>query len=91
MAKIELQDIHVSYPIYGESSFSLRRLLLHKTTGGRLYQNENIRMVHALQGITFSLERGDRLGLVGSNGAGKSTLLKTLGQFLTPMSGLPIS
>jgi ABC-type polysaccharide/polyol phosphate transport system ATPase subunit len=41
----------------------------------------------ALQDITFSLKRGEVLGLVGLNGAGKSTLLKILSQVTVPTSG----
>src|SRR5712692_2667706 len=41
----------------------------------------------ALRDITFSLKRGDVLGLVGSNGAGKSTLLKILSRVTVPTSG----
>jgi lipopolysaccharide transport system ATP-binding protein len=41
----------------------------------------------ALNDVSFSLEKGDRLGLVGSNGAGKSTLLKILSQITAPTSG----
>ncbi|MGL4631675.1 MAG: ABC transporter ATP-binding protein [Leadbetterella sp.] len=41
----------------------------------------------ALKDVSFSLEQGDRLGLIGSNGAGKSTLLKVLSQITEPTTG----
>src|SRR6185436_8214001 len=41
----------------------------------------------ALKDITFSLKRGEVLGLVGPNGAGKSTLLKILSRVTVPTSG----
>jgi len=41
----------------------------------------------ALKGLNFSLERGDRLGIIGRNGAGKSTLLKLLSRVTAPTEG----
>ncbi len=41
----------------------------------------------ALEGISFSLHRGDRLAVVGPNGAGKSTLLKVIAGVLSPDDG----
>lgn len=41
----------------------------------------------ALQDISFELEKGDALGVVGLNGSGKSTLLKLISGILKPTSG----
>lgn len=55
--------------------------------GGTIEGQGRVRHVTALEGVSFTLEAGDRLGLVGSNGAGKTTLLKTLYGIYEPTTG----
>jgi branched-chain amino acid transport system ATP-binding protein len=43
--------------------------------------------IHALQGISFDVDVGEIVTLIGANGAGKSTTLKTLSGLLRPRSG----
>jgi len=43
--------------------------------------------IHALKGISLSVEQGEVVTLIGSNGAGKSTTLKTVSGLLSPRSG----
>ena len=43
--------------------------------------------VRAVDGVTFSVDRGTVTGLIGPNGAGKSTALNVIGGFLPPDSG----
>lgn len=40
-----------------------------------------------INGISFSVESGEFIGIIGPNGAGKSTLLKTIGRVIHPKSG----
>ena len=43
--------------------------------------------VKAVDGVTFTIERGERVGFLGPNGAGKTTTLKVLSGLLHPTSG----
>lgn len=42
---------------------------------------------HPLASLSFSVQRGERLGIIGGNGLGKSTLLETLSEKIQPISG----
>jgi capsular polysaccharide transport system ATP-binding protein len=45
------------------------------------------RVHRAVNGVSFSVERGEKLALIGRNGAGKSTLIRLLGRVELPTSG----
>lgn len=49
--------------------------------------NQTDGLIHALKNVSFTLNEGDKLGLIGLNGSGKSTLLKIIGGFIKPSSG----
>lgn len=44
--------------------------------------------IHALKGVSFHLDKGEVVALIGANGAGKSTVLKTISGLLRPREGL---
>lgn len=51
------------------------------------YYSHGSRQKLVLQGVNLSIDRGDRVGLLGRNGAGKSTLIKLIGGVEMPTSG----
>lgn len=87
MARIELQDVSLSYPIYGANARLLKNSVINMATGGRLNKDNPTVRVEALKNVNLKLEVGDRLGLIGHNGAGKTTLLKVLAQIYEPTKG----
>ena len=70
--------------IYNTYTTPQHRLLEIVSGGRKKYAHET----RALDDVTFTLEKGGRLGIIGENGSGKSTLLKVLAGVLTPTSGL---
>jgi len=48
---------------------------------------KDFRLVHAVDGVTMTIPRGEVFGLVGPDGAGKSTLIRMLATVLEPTSG----
>jgi ABC-type polysaccharide/polyol phosphate transport system ATPase subunit len=89
MAAVILENVFVEFPIYGTGR-SLRTALFARATGGLIQHDaagHGRVVVKALNGVSFALRDGDRLGLVGGNGAGKSTLLKVLAGVYQPLSG----
>lgn len=43
--------------------------------------------IHAIKGVSFSIDKGEIVTLIGANGAGKSTILKTVSGILKPKTG----
>lgn len=53
----------------------------------KVYEDEGRGRIVAVDGVSFSVERGEIFGLLGPNGAGKTTTLRTLATVLAPTSG----
>ena len=89
--KIILDNVSLTYPVYGSNGRSFKRSLINITTGGRLNKEANHVVVEALRHVSFTLQSGDRVGLLGHNGAGKTTLLRVLAQIYEPTHGKMIT
>lgn len=87
-ALIRLSGVELSYPVYSIRAHSLRNTIANLAIGGKLLKDgQDIIHVKALDGINFSLDEGDRMGIIGHNGAGKSTLLKVIAGIYEPDRG----
>ncbi|MGE0868792.1 MAG: ATP-binding cassette domain-containing protein [Kofleriaceae bacterium] len=70
----------------------IKHFRVHKRPPGfvaalRSLVHRNYELVKAVDGVSFTIERGERVGFLGPNGAGKTTTLKVLSGLLHPTSG----
>lgn len=75
---IEVNDVTITYKLI--KNFSIQRNLL-KGNG------ETAEEFEAIKGVSFSVAKGEILGIVGKNGSGKSTLLRAIAGVFCPNSG----
>ena len=74
---IELNDVCINYRIFND--VSIRKSFFHKQDRELLFE--------AVKHVSFDVEEGGILGIIGQNGSGKSTLLRSIAGVFTPNSG----
>ncbi len=79
---IDVSHVSMHFNLMVEKVDSLKEYVV-KLLKGKLLYNDFI----ALNDVSFQVEKGEIVGLVGFNGAGKSTMLKILAGVLTPTEG----
>lgn len=82
MAVIECNNVSIRYKTGNFKAIGLKEYLAKKITGKLIVEE-----FWADRDISFSLKKGDMLGIIGTNGAGKSTLLKAVCGIMEPAKG----
>jgi lipopolysaccharide transport system ATP-binding protein len=87
MSRIVARGLRIEFPLYHLGARNLKkRILGHANRRLRTDARDRL-VIAALQDISFTFERGERIALVGHNGAGKTTLLRTLAGIYEPVAG----
>ena len=79
---IDVKNVTMKFNLMEEKVDTFKEFIV-KLIKGKLFYNEFI----GLKNVSFSVNKGDILGIVGFNGAGKSTMLKILAGILHPSEG----
>lgn len=76
---IEVKDLSIRYK--GLKSYSIKRSLLH-------FKRNSTEVFEAVKNVSFSLPKGNIMGIVGKNGSGKSTMLNAIAGIFSPDNGV---
>lgn len=79
---LKAENVSIRYITGDFKDIGIKEYLTRKAT-----HNYHVNEFMAVDGVSFTLERGDMLGIVGTNGAGKSTLLKAVSGIMEPTKG----
>jgi teichoic acid transport system ATP-binding protein len=81
-----VDDLHVVYRVFGaggDKGTAATALMRVVKRQGR----PSVREIHAIRGVSFVVNHGDAIGIIGRNGSGKSTLLQAIAGLLPPEHG----
>lgn len=79
---LEVHDVSIRYMTGDFKEIGLKEYFMRRIT-----QNYKVIEFWADKNVSFTLEKGDMLGIIGTNGAGKSTLLKAISGIMEPTQG----
>ena len=79
---INLNDVAIRYMTGDFREIGLKEYFMR-----RIKRDYKVKEFWAVDGVSFRLERGQMLGIIGTNGAGKSTLLKAISGIMIPTRG----
>lgn len=82
MCVLKVNDVSIKYLVGDFKQIGIKEYVMR-----RLTRNYHVNEFWADKHITFTLEEGEMLGIIGTNGAGKSTLLKVISGIMEPTTG----
>lgn len=82
MEILKVENVSIKYITGDFKSIGLKEYVMRK-----LKNDYTVTEFWANKHVTFKLEQGDMLGIIGTNGAGKSTLLKAISGIMVPSEG----
>lgn len=82
MSILEVHDVSIRYMTGDFKDIGLKEYVTRRLKG-----NYHVNEFWADRNVSFTLEKGDMLGIIGTNGAGKSTLLKVVSGIMEPTEG----
>ena len=75
---IEVKDVHICYQTVQAESIKKSLFSLRKS---------RVEKFEAVKGVSFDIQKGEIVGLIGKNGSGKSTLLRSIAGIFSPDEG----
>lgn len=84
---IVFSNVSLQIPVNILSKRSLARTFLRSAAGGSIKKSKNKTYVNALTDINVTVNKGERVGILGHNGSGKSTFLRLASDIYSPSKG----
>ena len=82
---IDVKNVTMKFDLGIEKNFSAKQLFI--SIFDPKYKKQPKKLFTALDNVSFHVDRGEVVGLIGSNGAGKSTTMNMISSIVRPTAG----
>lgn len=79
---VQFENVSLNYRVFHERSQSLKATVISK-----LRRRDNFEIYPAIKNVSFEVQPGETVGVIGANGSGKSTLMKLIASIFDPSAG----